>query len=65
MLSTAWAVIGVGLVESVTVTVIEEVPSASGLPLIVPDVDMERPGGNPVADQVYGVVPPLAATVVL
>ena len=31
-----------------------------GVPETVPDDEMVTPGGSPVADQVYGAVPPLA-----
>ena len=56
----------VGLVESVTVTTAVLLPAVVGLPPITPvDALMLRPVGSPVADQVYGVVPPLAATVAL
>jgi hypothetical protein len=46
-----------------TVTVMLLVPDAVGLPEIWPEEALiVRPAGNPVADQAYGVVPPLAAT---
>ena len=55
----------VGLVESVAVTLTLDVPVAVGVPLIVPELEsMDNPAGNPVADQVKGGVPPVAATVV-
>lgn len=41
-------------------------PAAVGVPLICPlDALMLKPAGSPVADHVYGVAPPLAATVAL
>src|SRR3954470_12270324 len=44
---------------AVAVTVYE--PVVVGAPVILPVVDpMVRPGGRPVADQVYGGVPPVA-----
>jgi hypothetical protein len=36
------------------------VPAAVGVPEIAPEELMLRPAGNPVADQVYGAVPPPA-----
>ena len=57
----AVAVRWVGLVESVTVIVGVLVPAAVGVPEIAPDELMLRPAGNPLADQVYGAVPPPAA----
>jgi hypothetical protein len=61
----AEAVPAVGVAESVTVTMTDdEVPAVVGVPVMAPvDESMLRPAGNPVADQVYGVVPPVAATV--
>ena len=53
----------VGVVESVTVMVGEVVPAAVGVPEMAPEELMLRPVGNPVADQVYGDVPPLALIV--
>jgi len=42
----------------------ELVPAVVGVPLITPVLlFIVNPGGNPVADQVYGVVPLIAATV--
>jgi hypothetical protein len=53
----------VGVVASVTVTLTLLVPEAVGLPETTPDAaSMERPAGKPVADQAYGVVPPVAVT---
>ena len=53
----------VGVVESVTVMLGEVVPVAVGVPEIAPEELMLRPAGSPVADQVYGAVPPVAAMV--
>ncbi len=56
----------VGLVESVTVIVTVLDPAVVGAPVIAPlEASMLRPAGRPVADHVYGVVPPVAATVAL
>jgi hypothetical protein len=53
----------VGFVESVTVTATVLVPAVVGLPVMAPlEASMLNPAGSPVADQVYGVVPPLALT---
>jgi hypothetical protein len=53
-----WLAVCVGLPESVTVTVIGELPGVVGVPVIVHPVRM-RPGGRaPVIEQVYGPVPP-------
>jgi hypothetical protein len=49
---------------SLTVTVKLKVPAAEGVPLIKPEEE-ERvtfPGSVPLADQVYGAVPPVAAS---
>ena len=55
-----------GLVASVTVTTTVLVPAVFDVPLIAPLAgSMLRPEGRPVADHVYGVVPPVAATVAL
>jgi hypothetical protein len=53
------------LPESVTVIETVLVPAELGVPLMVPEVDMERPEGNPVADQVSLPAPPDALSVVL
>ena len=51
--------------ESFTVTTTVLGPVAEGVPLIRPVVELIlRPAGSPVADQLYGVVPPVAITVV-
>jgi len=55
-----------GELESVRVTVNENVPTAVGVPLICPELLSVRPDGREpeLIDQLYGVVPPLAASVV-
>ena len=53
----------VALVESRTVIEALKVPEAVGVPLMVPALLMERPPGRPLADQVYGDTPPVAASV--
>jgi hypothetical protein len=53
-----------GVVESVTVIEGVLVPAAVGVPEIAPEELMLRPAGSPVADQVYGAVPPLTLIVV-
>ena len=52
-----------GVLESVTVMVGVLVPPALGVPEIAPEELIVRPAGSPVADQVYGNVPPLAVIV--
>jgi len=48
----------------VTVSVTVKVPAAVGVPEIAPVVALiAKPAGRPVADHVYGVVPPLAVGV--
>ncbi len=61
----ALPVSGVGVVESVTLIVILPLFGPVGVPLITPEALIERPPGRPVADQVYGGVPPVAKTVAL
>ena len=53
-----------GEVESLTFTVKEEAPAAVGVPLICPELPRVRPAGREpeLSDQLYGVVPPLAAS---
>ena len=53
-----------GEVESVTFTVNDEVPAAVGVPLICPELPRVSPAGRvpELTDQLYGVVPPLAAS---
>ena len=60
------AVRAVGVVESVTFTVKLKEPDAVGVPETVPADDSVRPPGNAPALmlQLYGVVPPLAASFV-
>ena len=56
----------VGFVESVTVMFTVLVAAAVAVPLMTPvDASMLSPVGRPVADHVYGVVPPVALTVAL
>ena len=52
-----------GELESVTFTVNEEVPAVVGVPLICPELLSVKPAGKvpELIDQLYGVVPPLAA----
>ncbi len=55
-----------GVPESFTVTVALLVPDTVGVPLITPvPALIVNPVGRPVADQVYDVTPPVAATVAL
>ena len=68
MLNVCVAVCAVGVVESVTFAVKPKVPEAVGVPEIAPvDAFKLKPGGREeaVIDQVYGVVPPVAARVAL
>jgi hypothetical protein len=60
------AVSAVGFVESVTLAVKLKEPDAVGVPEIVPADDNVRPAGKAPALrlQLYGVVPPLAASVI-
>jgi hypothetical protein len=55
------------LLAPVTRTVKVEVPAVVGVPLIAPPVDRERPAGRgpEETDQLYGCVPPVAASVLL
>ena len=53
----------VGVLESVTVIEGVLMPVAVGVPVMAPEELMLRPAGSPVADQVYGAVPPVAAMV--
>ena len=46
---------------SFTVTMMVAAPGAVGVPVIVPAADMLRPAGSPVALNVSGAVPPVAA----
>ena len=52
-----------GVLESVTVIEGVLVPAAVGVPEMAPDELIESPAGSPVADQVYGAVPPPALIV--
>ena len=60
------AVCAVGVVESVTLAVKLKEPEAVGVPEIVPAEDSARPAGSApeLMLQPYGVVPPLAASVI-
>ena len=49
--------------ESFTATDGTCVPAVVGVPLIIPLVLIESPLGRPLADHVYGVLPPMAARV--
>jgi hypothetical protein len=66
VIDSAWSSVSAGVCESVARTVKFEVPDAVGVPLIVP---LDEPSDNPAGrlpettDQLYGVVPPVAATV--
>src|ERR1035441_6749261 len=53
----------VGLVASVTVTLMVAAPAAVGVPVMVPvPGSIPNPAGRPVAVQAYGVVPPVAVS---
>jgi hypothetical protein len=56
-----------GVLESVTLKVTGvDVTAVVGIPPIAPvDGLIDSPAGKPVADQEYGVVPPVASTVAL
>jgi hypothetical protein len=62
MLNGWLAVCGVGVLESVTVTVKAAVPAAVGVPEIVPELLGVSPAGSApaVSVQVKGVTPPIA-----
>ena len=53
-----------GELVSVTFTVNEGVPAVVGVPLICPELPSVKPGGKEpeLSDQLYGVVPPFAAS---
>ena len=53
-----------GELLSVTFTVNEDVPAVVGVPLICPELLSVKPVGKEpeLSDQLYGVVPPLAAS---
>ena len=56
----------VGLPESVTITVMFDVPGAVGVPPTVQPLSVSPAGNVPdVIEQLYGVVPPLASIVAL
>jgi hypothetical protein len=60
--------VATGVAESVTRKVMPKVPVTAGVPLITPVLTFKlRPAGSApdVMDQVYGVVPPLAANAVV
>jgi hypothetical protein len=68
MLNACVAVCRVGAVESVTLTAKLNVPAVVGVPEIVPlAAAIVRPAGNvpELMLQLYGVVPPLAANIVV
>ena len=67
MLNDCVAVCAVGEVESVTLAVKLKEPAVVGVPEIVPAAESDRPAGKApeVMLQLYGVVPPLAAKVVV
>lgn len=48
-----------------TRTVTPLVPAVFGVPLMTPAAEIVSPAGRPVAENVYGVAPPLAVTVVV
>ena len=60
ILKLFWAV-AAGVALSVTLTTKVTVPAAAIVPLISPALLIEMPEGSPVADHVYGGVPPKAA----
>ena len=50
--------------ESLKVTVTTNVPLCAGVPMITPVCELKvNDGGSPLADQVYGGVPPLPCSV--
>jgi len=53
-----WLAVCVGLPESVTVTVIGELPAVVGVPVIVHPVRIRPAFRSPVIEHVYGPVPP-------
>jgi hypothetical protein len=58
-------VCGVGLVESVAVTLIVKAPLAPGVPEMTPEALTLNPVGKPLAVHVMGELPPVAFTVAL
>jgi hypothetical protein len=67
MLSCRAATDGVGIKESLTITVNSKMPFTLCLPEIVPSLLKLRPGGSepPTTLHVYGGVPPLADRVAM
>ena len=61
----AFVAVSAGVWESVTLTVKFEVPAVVGVPEITPPELKERPAGRvpESSDQLYGVTPPVAASV--
>src|SRR5438874_11027055 len=57
-----WLVEALLFRASVTVATTLYVPAVVGVPVIFPVPSIDRPGGRPVADQVYGVTPLDAVT---
>jgi hypothetical protein len=55
--------LALAFVESSTVIEAEKLPDAVGVPLMVPALLSERPPGKPLAVQLYGGTPPVAASV--
>jgi hypothetical protein len=61
---SCFVAVNCGLFASLTVTATELVPLAVGVPLSRPDEAFSaNPAGNPVADHVYGDLPPVAPRV--
>ena len=60
------AMLCAGELESIRLTVNENVPAAVGVPLICPELLSAKPAGREpeLTDQLYGVWPPVAASVV-
>jgi hypothetical protein len=57
-----WKVDDVAKPPEATCITTVKVPDAVGVPVIAPAPEMESPLGNPVAENAYGPVPPIAAT---
>ena len=65
LMTTVYVFCAVPVIASFTVTTTEYVPAAVGVPdNVAVDVLNVRPAGRPVADHVFGAVPPVEATVV-
>ena len=62
---SAWSSVSGVACESVARTVKLDVPAAVGVPLITPPELKDSPDGRlpPLSDHVYGVWPPVAASV--